>query len=186
MNTNLGKLNLMPTIDHSELMAESTFELIKKLPEANQIMVAEIDSKFSDTAEFCEYYEVSLEQTVNCIVLEAKRADRKWFASCAVLGKNRADINGIVRRTLDARRVSFAPMDEAVAQTKMEYGGITPIGLPSDWSILVDSTIVNLEMVVIGSGIRKSKLVLPGNLFTKIPNITIVENLGLTITQETK
>jgi len=144
-------------------------------------MVAEIDDQFSDTTKFCEHYEVSLEQTVNCIVLGAKRADRKWFASCAVLGKNRADVNGIVRRSLDARRVSFASMDDAVTQTKMEYGGITPIGLPDDWSILIDSIIVNLDMVVIGSGIRKSKLVLPGNLFTKIPNILIIDKLGIDI-----
>ena len=55
-----------------------------------------------------------------------------------VLATTRADVNGVVRRRLDARKASFAPMDEAVALTGMEYGGITPIGLPADWPVLVD------------------------------------------------
>jgi prolyl-tRNA editing enzyme YbaK/EbsC (Cys-tRNA(Pro) deacylase) len=42
----------------------------------------------------------------------------------------RADVNGVIRRELDVRKCSFAPMGEAVALTSMEYGGITPIGLP--------------------------------------------------------
>ena len=32
-------------------------------------------------------------------------------------------------------------MDTAVALTGMEYGGITPVGLPTDWPILVDQNV---------------------------------------------
>ena len=56
-----------------------------------------------------------------------------------ILATTRADVNGVVRRRLDVRKASFAPMDEAVALTGMEYGGITPIGLPKDWPVLVDA-----------------------------------------------
>jgi prolyl-tRNA editing enzyme YbaK/EbsC (Cys-tRNA(Pro) deacylase) len=95
-----------------------------------------------------------------------------------VLGSTRADVNGLARRTLDARKVSFAPMDKAVSQTGMEYGGITPIGLPLDWPILVDKAVVDSEWVIIGSGIRKSKLVVPGSFFRTLPNVQVLEGLG--------
>jgi len=60
----------------------------------------------------------------------------------------------------------------------MEYGAITPIGLPSDWPLLVDKTVVDAEYVIIGSGIRKSKLVLPGKLLARLPNVQVLEGLG--------
>ena len=39
------------------------------------------------------------------------------------------------------RKCSFLPMDRAVELTGMEYGGITPIGLPADWPVFVDSRV---------------------------------------------
>ena len=45
----------------------------------------------------------------------------------------------MVRKHLGVRKISFAPMDDAVALTGMEYGGITPIGLPAGWPVLVDA-----------------------------------------------
>ena len=60
------------------------------------------------------------------------------MAGCLVLATDRADVNKAVRKHLDVRKISFAAMEEAVAQTGMEYGGITPVGLPSDWPVLVD------------------------------------------------
>lgn len=52
--------------------------------------------------------------------------------ACVVLATTRADVNGLVRKHVNARRASFAPMDEAVADTGMEHGGITPLGLPGE------------------------------------------------------
>ena len=75
----------------------------------------------------------------------------------------RADINGAVRRHLDVRKISFAPMDLAVELTGMEFGGITPIGLPAEWPVLVDEGVVAAGDVVIGSGIRGSKLLVPAS-----------------------
>ena len=60
-----------------------------------------------------------------------------------VLATTRADVNGVVRRRLDVRKASFAPMAEAVELTGMEYGGITPIGLPAGWPVLVDPRVVD-------------------------------------------
>jgi prolyl-tRNA editing enzyme YbaK/EbsC (Cys-tRNA(Pro) deacylase) len=108
-------------------------------------------------------------------VVEAKRGDKTWYAACIVLATARADINGTVRHQLDARRISFAPMDKAVSLTKMEYGGITPIGLPRDWPILVDTTVVKTPHVVIGSGLRGSKLLVSGSLLKDLPNAIVMD-----------
>ena len=51
----------------------------------------------------------------------------------------------------------------------MEYGGITPIGLPDSWPVLVDDLVAKSPTVVIGSGIRGSKLWLPGHLLAELP-----------------
>lgn len=83
-------------------------------------------------------------------------------AAVMVLATDRADVNGVVRRHLDVRKISFAPMVEAVALTGMEYGGITPVGLPQTWPVLVDAGVVAAGPVVIGSGLRSSKLLIDG------------------------
>ncbi|MDO8664608.1 MAG: YbaK/EbsC family protein [Candidatus Liptonbacteria bacterium] len=178
MDIQLGTLQIISAAEHPELMTKSVADLFAVLPGTDKIGVAEIDANLSDTAAFCEHYQVGLDKAANCVVLEAKRADKSWFAACVVLGNTRADVNGLARRTLDARRVSFAPMDQAVAQTGMEYGAITPIGLPSNWAILVDKAVSDSDYVIIGSGIRKSKLVVPGSFFASLSNAQILEGLG--------
>ena len=69
---------------------------------------------------------------------------------------------------MPARRRS-RPMDLAVAETGMEYGGITPIGLPPAWPLLVDGAVVATPEVIVGSGLRRSKLALPGCLADRAP-----------------
>jgi prolyl-tRNA editing enzyme YbaK/EbsC (Cys-tRNA(Pro) deacylase) len=95
-----------------------------------------------------------------------------------VLATTRADINGLVRRHLGARKISFAPMDEAVTLTGMEYGGITPVGLPADWPILIDEAVAAAPRLVVGSGIRGSKLWLPGAVLAQLPNAQVLPGLG--------
>jgi len=60
----------------------------------------------------------------------------------------------------------------------MEYGGITPIGLPATWSILVDAAVVAAGYVVIGSGVRHSKIAIPGAMLAELPNAEVVEGLA--------
>ncbi len=177
MDIKLGNLSFFPAKDHSELMAESVYQALTKISN-DKIGVAEIDPALSDTAAFCAKYQVKMGEAANCVILEAQRAERSWFAACVILGNTRADINGLARRTLDARKVSFAPMEKAVAESGMEYGAITPIGLPAPWSILVDEAVAQSDYVIIGSGLRKSKLAVPGNLFALLPNVQILSGLG--------
>src|SRR5882672_3906912 len=95
-----------------------------------EVEVAPIDPDLADTAAFCAAYDVGLDASANCVVIAGKREGEIRYAACLVLATTRADVNGAVRRFLNVRKASFAPMDSAVAETGMEYGGITPIGLP--------------------------------------------------------
>ena len=178
MEIHLGSLKIVPANEHPDWMANVVAQALAGAPDADKVGVTEIDPGLSDTTAFCEHYQVGMNQAANCVVLEAKRADKSWFAACVIFGSTRADVNGLARRTLDARKVSFAPMEMAVAQTGMEYGAITPVGLPSDWSILIDKAVADSDYVIIGSGIRKSKLAVPGRFLVSLPNAQVLEGLG--------
>lgn len=146
-------------------------------PDSN-LHVAEIDPEVADTAAFCERYDVGLDVSANCVVVAGRRGQDTRFAACVVLATTRADVNGVVRRRLDARKASFAPMDLAVSETGMEYGGITPYGLPADWPVLVDQAVVETPYVVVGSGLRRSKLVAPGASLARLPGAEVVPGLA--------
>lgn len=178
MNIAIGTLRGIPAKERPALLAPVVVDALAAFAGADAVNVAEIDPLLSDTAAFCEHYKVGMHQAANCVVLEAKRADRTWFAACVVLGSTRADVNGVARRILNARRISFAPMEQAVERTAMEYGAITPIGLPSDWPILIDRAVVETDHVIIGSGMRKSKLLLAGSALALLPTARVIDGLG--------
>jgi prolyl-tRNA editing enzyme YbaK/EbsC (Cys-tRNA(Pro) deacylase) len=60
----------------------------------------------------------------------------------------------------------------------MEYGGITPLGLPDGWRVLVHDALLDEAVVVIGSGVRRSKLLVPGRLLGELPAAEVVPGLG--------
>src|SRR4051812_18088539 len=130
-----GNLHWQPLRDQLELAAPSVTARALLAPGAR---VAAINPALADTAAFCEAYDVAPEHSANCVVITGRRRGETRYAAVIVLATMRADVNGVVRHELDVRKCSFAPMDEAVRLTGMEYGGITPIGLPVDWPILVD------------------------------------------------
>ncbi len=173
----LGTLRIVPVGERLDLVAEPVKNALASLDTSN-VGVAEIDASLSDTAAFCEHYRVDMAQAANCVILEAKRAENIWYAACVILGSTRADVNGTGRRTLDARKVSFAPMQEAVDRTGMEYGAITPVGLPQEWPILIDKRVADANYVIIGSGLRKSKLTVPGSFLAGLPNAQVIEGLA--------
>jgi prolyl-tRNA editing enzyme YbaK/EbsC (Cys-tRNA(Pro) deacylase) len=88
-------------------------------------------------------------------------------------------VNNVVKRSLDVRKASFLPLERAVELSGMEYGGITPIGLPESWLLLIDRRVVDTEIVVVGSGVRRSKLLVPGHVLSRVRGATIVDGLGL-------
>ena len=169
----LGTLEFQPVEVGLHLIGEPT----KKAIQANkltEIHVSEIDPTLSDTAAFCEHYQIIEKHAVNCVIIEAERADQVWYAACMIPASKRADVNGIIRKELGAKKVSFAPMDKATGLTNMEYGAINPIGLPDDWPILIDTDVVGNDEVIIGSGVRGSKLLIKGKLLATLPNAKVL------------
>ena len=169
----IGRLDTAPALDRPDLLAEPVAAAIRALGLAD-VLVAEIDPEVADTAAFCERYAVGLDVSANCVVVASRRGADTRLAACMVLATTRADVNGVVRRHLDVRKASFAPMAEAVELTGMEYGGITPIGLPAGWPIMVDERVDSTERVIIGSGVRRSKLVVPGALLARLPGAEVI------------
>ncbi|MEU6496236.1 YbaK/EbsC family protein [Streptomyces sp. NPDC046984] len=146
---------------------------------ADRIVYVDTEPDWADTAVFLEHYGTDLlDRSANCVVVAAKRGGETTLAACVVLSATRVDVNGVVRRQLGARKASFAAMDVATGETGMEYGGITPIGLPDGWPVLVDSAVVDLPYVLVGSGRRRGKLLVPGKAFAELPNAVVLEGLG--------
>lgn len=138
------------------------------------------DPEIADTAAFVQHYgQDLLDESANCVVVAGKRGGATTLVACVVLSHARVDVNGVVRRQLGVRKASFAAMDTAIGETGMEYGGITPIGLPTDWPLLVDSAVVDTEWVLIGSGRRRGKLIVPGKAFAGLPGAVVIEGLGI-------
>ncbi len=170
----IGDLRTVPATERLDLLGPPVAAALSA-PGAPETWVAEIDPEVADTAAFCERYSVPLEVSANCVVVAGRRGADTRLAACMVLATSRADVNGVVRRRLDARRASFAPMDLAVTETGMEYGGITPVGLPDGWPLLVDAAVAGTPYVVIGSGLRRSKLVAAGADLARLPGAEVLE-----------
>ena len=174
-------LTQYPALERPDLLAAPVSAALRAVPWADQVQVAAIDPALSDTAEFCAAYGIPLEESVNCVVIAARRGGDVSYAACMVTATTRANVNGLVRQHLGARKASFGPVDVVTALTGMEYGGITPVGLPESWPVLVDDRVAKLPSVVIGSGIRGSKLWLPGRLLAELPGGEILPGLGLEV-----
>jgi len=173
-----GALSLSPALDHSDLLGAPVRAALGSWEHAGDVLVSAIDPGLAETAAMTEAYDVPMEASANCVVVMGKRGGEERSAACVVRADTRADVNNVVRRALDVRKCSFLDHDRAVEETGMEYGGITPIGLPADWRLLVDARIVDIELAIIGSGIRGSKLFLPGRLLAKLPAAEVVDGLA--------
>ncbi|GAB2594827.1 YbaK/EbsC family protein [Pseudactinotalea suaedae] len=182
----LGTLDWTPALDQPDLMAAPVSTRLRTAVEqggdneraARAVLVTAIDPGLADTAAMTEAYDLTLEISGNCVLVAGSRGGEERVAACVVRATTRADVNTTVRKRLDVRKASFLPMDTAVADSGMEYGGITPLGLPERYRVMVDATLADAEHIVIGSGIRGSKLVLPGSALVLLTDAEIVEDLG--------
>jgi prolyl-tRNA editing enzyme YbaK/EbsC (Cys-tRNA(Pro) deacylase) len=170
-----------PLTERPDLVADAVIASVRR-PDAEEIrgsaLVVDTDPGKADTAVFCDAYDVSPDTSANCVVVAAKRGGNTTLAACVVLASTRIDVNRTVRTVLGARKASFAAMETAVAETGMEYGGITPIGLPDAWPILIDKRVAGLPHVLIGSGQRRGRIIVPGPALASLPGAMEVEGLG--------
>ena len=175
----LGRLESRPALEHPELLAPPVVAALEAWEHGRELAVVEIDPSVADTAAMSEAYDLGMDTGANCVVVGGRRAGIERVAACLVRADTRADVNTVVKRALDVRKCSFLPMDRAVEESGMEYGGITPVGLPPGWRLLVDARVLDIEVAVIGSGVRRSKLLLPGRLLAEIPRAEVCAGLGI-------
>ena len=171
-----NKFTFKPVPSHPELVSPSIFSLTQKMNNPD-VMVAEIDPAYMGGKELCEHYGVDPNEGANCVIVEATYADHTSKVAIIVPVGYRADLNGLVRKHLGAKKISLANLDAVLAETGMEYGSITPFGLPEDYKILVDSRLMEKEKIIVGGGRQVSKLLLPTSIFREI-GAEIIENLS--------
>jgi prolyl-tRNA editing enzyme YbaK/EbsC (Cys-tRNA(Pro) deacylase) len=174
----IGTLTSLPATGHPELLAAPVATALSSWQHARSVAVVQIDPEVADTAAMAAAYSLPMSSGANCVVVAGRRDGVERVAACVVRADTRADVNNVVRRILDVRKSSFLPMERAVAESAMEYGGITPLGLPTAWRVLVDSAVPDIDVAVIGSGVRRSKLVLPGRLLAELPGAEVVNGLA--------
>ena len=174
----LGRLESLPALDHPELLAPPVVAALETWEHGHELAVVEIDPAVADTAAMSAAYDLGMDTGANCVVVGGARAGEDRVAACLVRADTRADVNNVVRRALDVRKCSFLPMDRAVQESGMEYGGITPVGVPDSWRLLVDARVLDIEVAVIGSGVRRSKLLIPGRLAGVLPGAEVIDGLA--------
>src|SRR5258708_4825554 len=91
-----------PALSRPDLLAPPVTAALRNLPWADEVRVAEIDPALADTAQFCEAYGVTPEESANCVVVAARRGSDLTYAACMITATTRADVNGLVRRHLRA------------------------------------------------------------------------------------
>jgi prolyl-tRNA editing enzyme YbaK/EbsC (Cys-tRNA(Pro) deacylase) len=181
----LGDLAWEPAVGRTDLLADPVAAALTAWAgvddrAATSVAVAEIDPDHADTATLNEVHALPPEASANCVLVAGRRGDAERIAACVVPATTQADVNSLVRRLLDARKASFLPMDRATTDSEMEYGGITPVGLPADWRVLVDDRFAAPgSMALMGSGLRRSKLLMAGPLLCAMPGVEVVEGLGV-------
>ena len=180
----IGSLEPVPALDNLNLLAPPVAAALTALAErgvatASSALVVAIDPELADTEVMTREFGMDLALSSNCILVAGKRAGEERIAACVVRATTNADVNHVVRKRLDVRKASFWSQDRAVEASGMEYGGITPVGLPEDWRLFIDGAVAERATVLIGSGVRHSKLLVPGALLVALPGAERVENLGV-------
>lgn len=140
--------------------------------------VVPCDPGLADTAEFCEAYGYSLDDSANAIVVAGK-ADPTKFVMCLVLASTRLDVNKVVRKKLGVRKCSFASGDQTKELTGMEIGGVTPFGSTNALDLWIDARIMDRQRLIIGGGGRDRKLLVPPATLAAHPGAEVVEDLAL-------
>ena len=175
------KLNFNKVVENRNLVSNSTYDCINSIfsdEEKNEFLVAEIDPQYMDGIKLCEHYDLDKKNGANCLICECKRGNNKSYVALVVPTGYRYNMSSTVRKYTNSRIVSVAPLEYVLEKTKMQYGSINPIGLPEEWKILIDPMIMNVERIICGSGLQKSKISLPSKYLLKLNNAEILDNLA--------
>jgi prolyl-tRNA editing enzyme YbaK/EbsC (Cys-tRNA(Pro) deacylase) len=171
-------LTSLPATEHPELLGAPVAEALASWSAACSVAVVAIDPRIADTAVMMAELSLPMSLGANCVVVAGRRGGDERIAACVVRADTRTDVNQVVKRILDVRKLSFMSMERAVEESAMEYGGITPIGLPEGWRLLVDRAVIDMDVAIVGSGVRRSKLLLAGGLLAELPGAEVVDGLA--------
>jgi prolyl-tRNA editing enzyme YbaK/EbsC (Cys-tRNA(Pro) deacylase) len=155
--------------------------ILEASPYAYEVM--ECDPDLADTAVFCERYGKAPEDSANTILVRSKTGNLK-YAACVVLATHRLDVNKVVRKKLEARKVSFASAEETKELTGQEIGGVTALGLPADLPLWIDADVMARKEIILGGGNRSSKLIVDPKLLLDQPMAEVIEGLARPIPTE--
>ncbi len=172
------KLEFKKIEENKDLLPDLVYTYIKAFDKVDLIRAAKIDPAFADGESLSREYDIPYEMELNCLIVEGQRGENRKYAALVVPYGKRANMNAKVRGPLDVKKVSFADLNQVCKITGMEYGSITPVGLPEDFMILIDETVFEQKDVIVGSGKANGKLMLPSELFRKMDNCIIVEGLA--------
>lgn len=162
--------------DPTGLLHASTRDVLDALHVEYEVL--ECDPVLADTAAFVEAYGIPLDRSANTIVVASKSAEPRYTA-CVLLATTSLDVNTVVRREMEVRKVSFAAADPVRALTGMEIGGVTPFGLPDGLPVLVDSRVMTPDWVILGGGNRSSKLRLNPSVLKALPAVRVIGALAV-------
>jgi len=139
-----------------------------------------VESSASDTQFFSARYGYPLDDCANTLILKYKKNGTTAYAAAICTGARRLDVNGAIKQLLAAQRISFARAEITTELTGMVPGGITVFGLPADWPVLIDRTMLCQSAVIMGGGTREVKLVVPTRVLSGLPSV-IIGNLSLPV-----
>ena len=155
-------------------MSDALVDQLNSLRVAYEIIPC--DPALADTAQFCEAYGYSLEDSANTIVVAGKSKPTTYVA-CVVLASTRLDVNRVVKKRMGVRKASFASGADTEELTGMAIGGVTPFGLPDDLPLWVDGRVMLRDRIILGGGSRDRKLLAPPTILTAL-GAEIVEGLA--------
>lgn len=166
-------LDWTPLTEALDLVAPATAEAARA-GAAPSARVAPVEDHLADTAEFCAAYGVDESVTANCVIVKGRGGGQDILAAVLVRASDRADVNRTVKKHLGASKLSFAPGELTEELTGMTGGGVTPIGLPEGWPVLIDPAVAELDEALIGGGVRTSKILVPGRELAALPGAEVV------------
>ncbi|MFT7598453.1 MAG: prolyl-tRNA editing enzyme YbaK/EbsC (Cys-tRNA(Pro) deacylase) [Acidimicrobiales bacterium] len=142
-----------------------------------EYQIVPCDPDLADTAQFCEAYGYSMDDSANAIVVCGK-SDPPVFVMCLVLADRRLDVNKVVRKKLGVRKCSFASAEQTIELTGMQIGGVTPFGFDGNLPLWIDAAVMDRPNLIIGGGSRDRKLLVPPATLAGHPRAEVVENLA--------
>lgn len=152
------------------MVGDAFVETLESLGIDHQIVAC--DPALADTAEFCDAYGYELVDSANTIVVAGK-SDPPVYAACVVLATTRLDVNKAVKKRMGVRGASFARGEDIERLTGMTIGGVTPVGLPSDLPLWVDSRVMDRRQIILGGGSRSRKVLAPPEILVALGGVVV-------------